>query len=391
MGVHDRAMIGEESRDMTKEWQTGDTFMIGREAMPALFSALATQGYDLVGPTVRDGVVVYDRLASVTDLPIGWADEQDRGGYRLKRRADEALFGFNVGPDSWKKYLYPPREPLWTARRDGDGFVLDDTEALVPRYAFIGVRACEMHAIQVQDKVFLDGPYVDPRYRARREAAFILAVNCGQAGGNSFCASMGTGPRHEDGYDLLLTELMAPAHRFVGEVGSERGAAALTDVPAMVPTEADLAQAEAVSAATEGSMGRELVTEGLKALLQRQIDHPRWSAVAERCLSCTSCTMVCPTCFCHTVEDSVSLIGDIAERTRVWDSCFRVNFSYMHGGSIRQSPKSRYRQWMTHKLANWVDQFGQFGCVGCGRCITWCPVGIDITEEAAAIRASESS
>ena len=96
--------------------------------------------------------------------------------------------------------------------------------------------------------------------------------------------------------------------------------------------------------------------------------------------------MVCPTCFCTTVEDHSDLAGETAERVRSWDSCFTLDFSYVHGGSVRTETQSRYRQWMTHKLASWIDQFGTSGCVGCGRCITWCPVGIDITEEAAAIR-----
>ena len=85
------------------------------------------------------------------------------------------------------------------------------------------------------------------------------------------------------------------------------------------------------------------------------------------------------------------LYGARAERWRKWDSCFTLDFSYIHGGSVRTSAAARYRQWLSHKLATWIDQFGSSGCVGCGRCITWCPVGIDITEEVAAIRASEAA
>ena len=133
-------------------------------------------------------------------------------------------------------------------------------------------------------------------------------------------------------------------------------------------------------------MGRSLDQEGLKELLYENRNHPRWDDVADRCLSCANCTMVCPTCFCTTVEDSTDLTGDTAERVRRWDSCFTMDFSYIHGGAVRKSVKSRYRQWMTHKLGTWQDQFGSSGCVGCGRCITWCPVGIDITEEVAAMR-----
>ncbi|MBF0393567.1 MAG: 4Fe-4S dicluster domain-containing protein, partial [Alphaproteobacteria bacterium] len=121
----------------------------------------------------------------------------------------------------------------------------------------------------------------------------------------------------------------------------------------------------------------------------RNREHPRWDEVAKRCLTCGNCTMVCPTCFCTTVDDVTDLGGTRTERVRSWDSCFTLDFSYIHGGSVRNEGSSRYRQWITHKLSSWHDQFGSSGCVGCGRCITWCPVGIDITEEVGAIRASE--
>ena len=133
-------------------------------------------------------------------------------------------------------------------------------------------------------------------------------------------------------------------------------------------------------------MGRELDTTDIRELLYRNYEHPRWDEVAERCLACGNCTMVCPTCFCTTVEDVTDLAGEHVERHQRWDSCFTIDYSHIHGGAVRGSTRSRYRQWMTHKLATWIDQFGSSGCVGCGRCITWCPVGIDITEEARAIR-----
>ena len=371
------------------------------EGLDALFEALRRRGYRLVGPALRDGAIVYDEIASAADLPAGWTDVQDGGTYRVVRRNDQAVFGYPVGPHSWKRFLFPAATRLWKARRTDDGtpagrggtaggFEIDAAADEPPAYAFIGVRACDLHAIAVQDRVFLGGPHVDPTYKALRERAFVVAVNCGQAGGTCFCVSMKTGPRATAGFDLALTEVCENGrHEFIVETGTARGEDVLREVPHKDGAPDAAATIERTVARAAAQMGRTMDTAGIKELLYRNLDHPRWDNVASRCLTCANCTMVCPTCFCSSVEDTTDLTGEHAERWRRWDSCFTMDFSYIHGGNVRSSAKSRYRQWMTHKLASWIDQFGTSGCVGCGRCITWCPVGIDITEEVRAIRESE--
>ena len=366
--------------------------VVDRKHLQDLFITLTSKGYQVVGPTVREHAIVYDTLSSVTDLPIGYTDEQDGGTYRLKKRSDQAIFGYTVGPHSWKKFLFPPVMRLWQARRQGNDFevIPDNNEA--PKLAFLGVRSCELHAISVQDKVFMRTDYTDPTYQTRRNNLCIIAINCGQAGGTCFCTSMGTGPKATADFDLALTEVLGQnEHYFVVEVGSQLGLELMQTTPHREATSDDIQRAEDIVASTAENMGRSMDTTSIKDLLYRNLDHPRWDEVASRCLSCSNCTMVCPTCFCTTVEDVTDLTGEHAERWRKWDSCFTMDFSYIAGGSIRGSTKSRYRQWMTHKLASWIDQFGTSGCVGCGRCITWCPVGIDITEEVRAIRESESA
>jgi ferredoxin len=199
---------------------------------------------------------------------------------------------------------------------------------------------------------------------------------------------MGTGPRVGDGADLVLTELPGDEPSFVVRAGSDRGAALLAGVPGHDATEEERADALAVTDAAAVQMGRTVEAEGLHDLLLGNLDHPRYADVAERCLTCASCTLVCPTCFCTSVDDVNALDGG-ADAWRRWDSCFSIDYSYIHGGSVRRAPRARYRQWLTHKFATWIDQFGTSGCVGCGRCITWCPVGIDVTQELAAIRESD--
>jgi ferredoxin len=367
--------------------------VLEREAFDSLFDALAQRGYTVIGPTVRDGAIVYDEVRSAGELPVGWTDEQDGGHYRLVRRQDEALFGFAVGPHSWKSYQLPPERRLWRGKLDADGSlgeVVEDHEE-PSRYAFLGARSCELHAMGILDRVLLGGSRSDPSARARRESTFVVAVQCGQAGGTCFCVSMGTGPTAQSGYDLALTEVLDEGgHYFVLDAGSEAGVELLADLP--LAKAAAIAQQDAARAAharAAEQMGREIDTSDIRELLYRNYDNPRWDEVAERCLTCGNCTMVCPTCFCTTVEDVTDLQGEHVERHQRWDSCFTIDYSHIAGGAVRSTARSRYRQWMTHKLATWIDQFGSSGCVGCGRCITWCPVGIDITEEARAIRASD--
>lgn len=363
-------------------------YIIERNDIDTLFTGLKEHGFGaIIGPTIRDGAIVYDELSTSRDLPIGWRDEQDAGKYRLKRRHDEALFGYTVGPQAWKKFLHPPVLRLWKAQRQNHGFQIMEEQEQPPKRAFIGVRSCELHAIAIQDQVFMNGKYVDPVYQARRENIFIVAVNCGQASGACFCVSMSTGPQATSGFDLALTEVLQDKrHYFLVETGSEQGETIFQKVPHQLASPEDRVAAKQIVANAAAQMGRSLDTSDIKNLLYHNAEHRRWDEVASRCLNCANCTMVCPTCFCTTVEDVTALTGENAERWRKWDSCFTTDFSYIHGGSVRPSAKARYRQWLTHKLASWIDQFGTSGCVGCGRCITWCPVGIDLTEEVRAIR-----
>ena len=352
-----------------------------------LIDLLRDRGYRTIGPTLEDGAIVYDEIASAGELPVGLTDRQEAGEYRVLERGDEALFGYNLGPRSWKHYLFPPSLRLFAARRRGAGFEIEPPEPEPSALAFIGIRPCELAAMGVQDRVLRDGAHFDPHYAAARDGAFLVAVQCGQAAATCFCTSMGTGPRATGGYDLAVTELLDEGeHRLLLEARTERGRDVLAALEPTPATSTERARAAAATERAESQMNRTLDTEDLPAILERAVEHPRWAEVAERCLSCANCTMVCPTCFCHTVEDVNDLAGEHTERWRRWDSCFTGGHAYIHGGDFRPSVRGRYRQWLSHKLGTWHEQFGTSGCVGCGRCITWCPVGIDLTEEVAALR-----
>ncbi len=357
-------------------------------ALAPLHAALRGAGYRVIGPTVRDGAIILGELESADDLPFGCGVSLAPGGYRIRRRDDSAAFGHSAGPQSWKQFLHPPREKVWSARRVADGFEVESAEEPAPRLAFFGVRPCDLRAIEIQDQVLGRGEHAGSRYAARRAGVFIVAVNCTEPGETCFCTSMGTGPQAGPGYDLALTEMVGEGtHRFLIDVGSPVGADMLAGVPTWLANDATAGRARSAVAEAAGRMGRSMPADILHDLMARNNDAARWDDVASRCLTCGNCTMACPTCFCTSVEDTTDLSGEHAERWQSWDSCFDLDFSNLHGGPVRSSPRSRYKQWLTHKLGTWHDQFGSSGCVGCGRCIVWCPVGIDVTEEVAALQA----
>ncbi|MER5697614.1 4Fe-4S dicluster domain-containing protein [Streptomyces mirabilis] len=372
---------------------TAPTAVLDRNGLDALVAALVAQGRTVVGPTLRDGAIVLSELTSANALPYGWGVELDAGRYRLAPREDGAAFAHSAGPQSWKSYLHPSRERLWSADRTPEGRVAFTAhEPEPPSYAFLGVRPCDLRAIAIQDHVLTDGRYEDTGYGKRRRRALLIAAECTEPGATCFCVSMGGGPAAGPGYDLALTEVIDDeGHRFLVRVGSAEGARLIEQVPhrtADLVTEA--AARESVDAARD-RMGRSMPPVDLRALMGASLDAARWNDIAQRCLTCGNCTMVCPTCFCTTTEEITDLTGDHTERWQRWDSCFDLDFSYLHGGPVRSTPRSRYRQWLTHKLSTWHDQFGTSGCVGCGRCIAWCPAGIDITEEVAALEAEHET
>lgn len=385
-----------------KQLPVGSFLEIDTAQLQALIDTLRASGYRTVGPRIADGAIVYTDLTSINQLPVGYIDRQDGGLYRLEKSEDAGFFDYVVGPHSLKNFLFPPREALLESIRKNGTWQMMPPEIDPTRLAVIGVRSCDLHALAIQDKVFLGGPYVDPGYKARREKLFLVAVNCRRASATCFCHSMNTGPKVSQGFDLALTELNA---HFVVEIGSPAGADAMAKIE-WVPAPAQVVEeTRAISAKLKdqmherdqvpysqqtGTRQRHMDTTDIHNLLLNNLEHPRWAEVAERCLACANCTSVCPTCFCASVEDVSDLSGDNVRRERAWDSCFTMEHSYTNTGTVRKTTASRYRQWLTHKLATWTDQFGTSGCVGCGRCITWCPVAIDLTEEVAAIRGDQS-
>ena len=357
-------------------------YMMPREKLDELFSLLRDMGYQVIGPKKLDLGVSYEEISSLDEMPIGYVDDTKPGYYRLVKVEEPWVFGTLHGQCNWKRHLYPVEMVTFKAKKENGAFQLERVEHPVQRKAFFGVRPCDLSAIKVLDKVLLGGPFVDHVYKANRENTLIIVANCTRTSDTCFCASLDTGPRAKDGYDLALTEIIdSKGHRFLVTSDSTKGEEIISKLGLEEASEEDVQLVRSIYDEVRSKQTRKVYVENVKEILYENMDSPRWEDLDKRCLGCGNCTMVCPTCFCTTVYDYTSFTGDEAWRVRLIDSCFTLDYSYIHGGSIRKERKFTYRHWLTHKYATWQDQFGVLGCVGCGRCITWCPVGIAINEE----------
>jgi ferredoxin len=359
------------------------TGFLARQQFGELLQLLERSGYRCVGPVLKDGAIAYTDISSVDQLPAGVMMQTLPGSVRATTTQLPRYFSWANGPQALKPLLFAPRETLWQVDRNAQGELTFSAHKGTPvPTAVIGVRSCDLAALRLQDQHFLESEYRDPWYAARRDSLLLVAVNCTHPDATCFCVSTGDGPDAETGFDLLLDELDSG---FVVRPGSEAGKRLFRELP-LLPVRADqLVKVDHAREAARAAQSRSLPAGDIcEALIERH-SHPRWTEVAERCLSCGSCTQVCPTCFCNSEHDDARLDGTSSEHVRQWDSCFTEGHSYIHGLVVRREVRHRYRQWLTHKLGTWHRQYGRSGCVGCGRCIAWCPVGIDICEEANAL------
>ncbi len=354
-----------------------------RSEFDTLLRALRDGGHRVFGPTARAGAVVFDEIDSSDEMPRGLRSIQEPGRYRLEPNGTDRLFDYVNGHESLKRFTFAAEEPLWSFSADGS------FTPAVPKpvsTAVVGVRACDIAGMRVQDRTFLAGewtPYSDPYFKTRRDNLFVVAVNCTRCADTCFCASQNAGPRAKESFDLALTEM---DEGFLIESGSESGERILNGLQLQGADDGLRARADAEIEACANAQTRYIDNNGIFELLFENLNHPRWDDVAARCLSCANCVMVCPTCFCHREEEVAAMDGESSQHVRQWDACFTTEHGSTHGSVLRARVRERYRQWLTHKLGSWWQQFDVSGCVGCGRCITWCPTGIDLTEEIAAIR-----
>ena len=347
---------------------------------------ILNQSYQCVGPSVSEQTLIYSSISKLSQLPLGYTDQQKPGEYHLLHNTDcKDFFSITTGAQGVKPWLFKAQEKLWTVSKQ-DGRIQFNSQLTDDKpLAILGLRACDLAALKLQDQHFLQQQFQDPYYAGHRDNLFIIAVNCHRSTETCFCVSTGDGPEIKEAYDLLLTEL---EHDFIIQSGSSAGQDVL-DVLAQqvtlktVTEQQALEKQQRLNAAAQQS--RALPDRPIAQLLSHRLNHQQWNKIAERCLSCGNCTMVCPSCFCHSEYDEPELDLQTSHHFRQWDSCFTTEHSYIAGFHFRKETRQHYRQWLTHKFAFWHEQYGRSGCTGCGRCISWCPVAIDVTEELAVL------
>lgn len=358
---------------------------LARAQFQILIDTLIDQGYECLGPQVQDGSIVYKTLHNVAQLPHGIRDHQSPGSYRLQSQNSQRYFAWANGAQALKPLTFTPQETMWRVERKGEALQFHPAEIPPKKLAVIGVRACDLAALALQQIHFESAK--DKLFTARREQLLLIAVDCSHPADTCFCASTGDGPNISRNADLALSEL---DDGFVIRADSEKGRSVLEKLPTQTTTDKQTSRVIQQTQQASAAQKRKLPSHNLEQALFKQQNNPHWQTFNERCLACGNCTAVCPSCFCVSYEANPSLNGETSEHQRLWDSCFNKSHSLVHGHPVRDSTHLRYRQWLTHKLAGWHAQFGRSGCVGCGRCITWCPVGIDITQEVSTLLAGEA-
>ncbi|WP_100641648.1 4Fe-4S dicluster domain-containing protein [Alteromonas facilis] len=350
---------------------------IPRSELEHLLNVLKTLGYSTIAPQVKQDAIVFDFIEGVEQLPWGVEQETAPGRYQLHHTDKQRCFSWNTGPQLFKPWLFQPTQTLWTGVETEHGITFKPAQQDVQKLAFIGARSCDIAALYLHDQHFIHGPYADEHYARQRSQICIVAVNCSQSTQTCFCTSTGDGPEATYGYDVLLDEL---EEGYLISAKSPTGNEIIEKLATQQAKQTHLSMAQQQLANAANQQRQMPTSEDLQKLTQHLSDD-QWDKIAERCLACGNCTSVCPTCFCSKQESETDVETGEHGQVRYWDSCFSEQHAYISGKPIRTAISQHYRQWVLHKLANWQVQYGRSGCVGCGRCIDWCPAAIDLVEE----------
>jgi len=352
------------------------TRLIFAEELTQIVAVLMAEGYTVIGPKDKKLALNLEKLSSPDELALGFVSEEKEGYYRLKPAKTLAIDAAKP-MNSPKYYTEKANQLLYTASQVNNQWEFKTAVVEPEPIAFFGLNACDVASLYILDLTFKQ-EFKDPVYEKNRQAVqFVVGVNCTHPGNNCFCSTYNTGPRLTYPYDLGLTCL---GETYLVEAGSQKGKEVLAKLKSEPASQAHLQQKETLLEKAKKQMSKAFNLKKACQVLADNYEHPYWDEPSERCLSCANCINVCPTCYCYQIYRRANLSADEVAVFRSLDACHHLEFAAVHGGNFRPRRVDRLRHWVNHKIFWTIEQYGVPGCVGCGRCITWCPTAIDITE-----------
>ncbi len=361
---------------------------LSRNNFQSLIDYLVEQDYSVIAPTIKQDAIHYQPIHHIDEMVCSYHEQSSAGSYQLVKDQSGKYFNWSNGVSCLKPWFFKPHETLWQLNLNKTP---PQYQAIIPKEqkkAFIGVRACDLAALQLQDQHFLQDKYLHQQYHANRQQSIFIAVHCAAPSTNCFCTSTEDGPECSQGFDIVMTELESG---FILQGENTFSQKLIDHLPVETVSKQSWQEQDDILKRAKQKIQRAFNPEKVAKKLQQRLHDNIWQDIAEKCLACGNCTLVCPSCFCSKQGDEMPLAGNKVEHIQYWDSCFSEQHSYLGGIVIHQNIADRYKQWINHKLNWWFEQYGRSGCVGCGRCISWCPTGIDFFQQARALTENASS
>ena len=326
----------------------------------------------LIKKDALTGVIEKIAADMVVYAPV---QDEDNVLFKPVQKGTTFLTTFANTKNAPKNFMFPRSELLlkYTRTPKGVQFASDAPEA--QRTVLFGARPCDARSFALLDMLFDQEKWKDPYYIDKRAKTTVIALACAHPPyASCFCTSVGGSPTSSDGADILLTDL---GENYLAEFITEKGAKLLSYFGDSKADKAADKAKEKIAGESAGEIKVKIPAKEIKPWLDANFEHPFWATIHQKCLACGTCTYLCPTCHCFDISDEMK--GADGKRIRNWDSCmFPLFTKETSGHNPRSSQKERWRQRAMHKFRYYVDNFGAIACVGCGRCVMYCPVNIDI-------------